>query len=115
MYAMGITDISNILMVLGISSKMTETEKEVTTSLMIQGFEDAATEAETKVTGGQTVYNPWPMIGGTAMGALEENEFIRANGGQDGDVLVLTKPIGTQLVVNAYEWLTIKTNLYQKI
>lgn len=34
---MGITDISNILMVLGISNKMKESEREVMTSLMIQG------------------------------------------------------------------------------
>lgn len=35
--AMGITEISNILMVLGISNKMKEEEREVMTSLMIQG------------------------------------------------------------------------------
>ena len=52
LYAMGITDISNILMVLGIATKKKEIEKEISTSLMIQGFEDAATEAQTTVTGG---------------------------------------------------------------
>lgn len=55
------------------------------------------------------------MIGGTAMAALEEGEFIRPNGSKVNDVLVLTKPIGTQLVVNAYEWLTLKPNLFDKI
>jgi len=28
---------------------------------------------------------------------------------------VLTKPIGTQVVVNAYEWLTVKTHNFEKI
>lgn len=41
------------------------------------------------------MYNPWPIIGGTAMAALEEGEFVRPNGSKVNDVLVLTKPIGT--------------------
>ena len=61
------------------------------------------------------MYNPWPIIGGTAMACLPEGEFIRANGAKENDVIVLTKPIGTQLVVNAYEWLTIKPALFEKI
>lgn len=33
-------------------------------------------EAEVEVTGGQTVLNPWPIIGGTAMAVCAQNEFI---------------------------------------
>lgn len=39
-------------MVLGISLKMNEKEREVVTGLMIQGFDDCAKEAGTQVTGG---------------------------------------------------------------
>jgi len=54
-YAMGVDRIDNILMILGVSRKMNEEQKEIVTREMIQGFNDAATEAETLVTGGQSV------------------------------------------------------------
>lgn len=51
-YAMGIDRVDHMLMILGISLKMNEKEKEVVTKQMIQGFNDCAKEAETMVTGG---------------------------------------------------------------
>jgi len=33
---------------------------------MIRGFNDCATEAKTMITGGQSIMNPWPIIGGVA-------------------------------------------------
>ena len=44
--------------------------------------------------------NPWPIIGGVANVMCNENEFIRPNHGKVGDVIVLTKPLGTQPAVN---------------
>ena len=38
LYAMGITKIHEVLMILGVSTQMTDLEKDVTTTLMIQGF-----------------------------------------------------------------------------
>lgn len=52
---MGIDRIDNILMILGVSRRMQEEEKEIVTREMIRGFNDAALEAETLVTGGQSV------------------------------------------------------------
>lgn len=52
LYSMGVEHIDTILMVLGISLKMKESEREVITGLMMQGFEDCAKEANTSVTGG---------------------------------------------------------------
>ena len=51
LYAVGATKIETILMVLGICTKMTEKEREVTTSLMVSGFNDAAKEAGTSISG----------------------------------------------------------------
>lgn len=42
LYAMGITNIKEVLMILGVSTQMNETEQNVATTLMIQGFTDAA-------------------------------------------------------------------------
>jgi selenide,water dikinase len=35
----------------------------------------------------------------------QEDEYIKVNQGQVGDLLVLTKPLGTQVAVNVNEWL----------
>ncbi|KAL6740381.1 hypothetical protein Aduo_013740 [Ancylostoma duodenale] len=74
-------------------------------SMFIQGFKDAATAAGTKVRGGQTVRCPWLLLGGVATSVASDAEIIRVERAQPGDVLVLTKPIGGQVAVNAYEWL----------
>ena len=45
---------------------MKEEWREIVTREMIRGLDDCAKEAGTKVTGGQTIMNPWPIIGGVA-------------------------------------------------
>lgn len=66
---------------------------------------DVAREAGTSVTGGQTVLNPWPITGGTATRACTEEQMIRPFHAVPGDAVVLTKPLGTQVAVNALQWL----------
>lgn len=104
LYAMGVTECDNMLMLLGVASKMSEKERDVVLPLMMRGFRDCAEEAGTSVNGGQTVVNPW-TIGGVATTVCQPNEFIMPDNAVVGDVLVLTKPLGTQVAVNAYQWL----------
>lgn len=52
--------------------------------------------------------NPWTIIGGVATTVCIETDFIRPLYAVPGDLLVLTKPIGTQIAVNVYEWFTSK-------
>lgn len=115
LYAMGITRIDTVLMILGVSTKMNEKEKDVTNSLMIKGFSDTCIEAESAVTGGQTVYNPWVIIGGTALTAVREDEMIRPNNAKAGDVLILTKPLGLQLVVNFNQYLKLNNDKWKTL
>jgi selenide, water dikinase len=75
-------------------------QREVITREMMRGFDACAQEAGTKITGGQTVMNPWPMIGGVANVMVLKNEYVRPNNGQPGDLILLTKPLGTQPAVN---------------
>ena len=74
---------------------MQETEREIVTKAMIQGFNDCANDAGTQITGGQSIMNPWPIIGGVANVICNKDEYIRPNNGKVGDILVLTKPLGT--------------------
>jgi len=105
LYAMGVTECDNMLMLLAVSTKMTEKERDVVVPLMMRGFKDCAIEAGSTVTGGQTVMNPWCTIGGVATTVCQPNEFIIPDSAVVGDVLVLTKPLGTQVAVNAHQWL----------
>jgi selenide,water dikinase len=71
---------------------------------MVDGFRDACAEADAPITGGQTVLNPWPIIGGVATSVVSKSDFLDCSGAQAGDVVILTKPIGTQVAVNVNQW-----------
>jgi selenophosphate synthase len=68
-------------------------------------LKECAEEAGTTVQGGQTVVNPWLIIGGVATSVCTQSEIIIPENAIVGDVLVLTKPLGTQVAVNAHQWL----------
>ena len=76
---------------------MTERERDLVIPRMMQGFKDCASEAGTSVNGGQTVINPWLIIGGVATSVCMSSEFITPDSAAVSDVLVLTKPLGTQV------------------
>lgn len=113
LYAMGVTECDNVLMLLALSLEMPADARKVITSLVMKGFRDACLAAGTTVNGGQTVLNPWMIVGGVASSVVTRGEFIQPTGAEDGDVLVLTKPLGTQPAVNAHQWLG--TPAYDKI
>ncbi len=64
---MGVTEVDTMLMLLGVCREMSPLQRDVVTTQLIQGFNDLAKLADTNVTGGQTVMNPWPVVGGVAM------------------------------------------------
>uniref|UniRef100_H2YQM3 PurM-like N-terminal domain-containing protein n=1 Tax=Ciona savignyi TaxID=51511 RepID=H2YQM3_CIOSA len=115
LYAVGVTECDNMLMLLGVSSKFTEKERDTVIPLMIHGFKDSAEEAGTSITGGQTVLNPWCLIGGVATTVCQQNEFIMPDNAVPGDVLVLTKPLGTQVACNAHQWLEQRNDKWNRI
>jgi len=115
LYAMGVVDCDNILMLLGVSSKFTEKERDTVVPLIIQGFKEAASEAGTTINGGQTVLNPWCLIGGVATSVCQNNDFIMPDGACPGDVLVLTKALGTQVACNAHQWMEQNNDKWNKI
>lgn len=89
LYAIGAHRVDTMLMILSVSTKMEEEHRDIVTKKMIEGFNDACKEAETKVSGGQTVFNPWPILGGCASTTLTEQEIVRADGLQSGDMGVI--------------------------
>ena len=105
LYAVGVTHIDTVLMILTLSTIMPTDARDIVTSEMIRGFIDGCKLAGTSCTGGQTVHNPWPLIGGTASSMILSSSIVRPDRAQPGDVLVLTKPLGTQIVGNLALWM----------
>lgn len=105
LYAMGVVHCDNMLLLLGVAQEMSVKEREVAVQALIEGFRDCALEAGTTINGGQTVLSPWLMVGGVATAVCTEAEYIMPNKAEKGDVLVLTKPLGTQVAVAVRQWM----------
>ncbi|EHP84151.1 selenide, water dikinase [Methanotorris formicicus Mc-S-70] len=91
-YAMGLLDIVGVLVILGIPENLPiDTAKE-----MLRGFQDFCRENDTSIIGGHTIMNPWPLIGGAVTGVGREEDVLTKAGAKIGDILILTKPLGTQ-------------------
>jgi len=99
-------EVDNVLMLLAASLDMKVSDRVMCTKAMIKGFDDLCKEAGTTVTGGQTVYNPWPIIGGVAKSIVRLSDVIMPRHAVAGDVIVLTKPLGTQVAVNVRQWMS---------
>lgn len=104
LYACGVAQCDNVLMLLTVCNKLTGPERDIIMPLMMEGFNDACQEAGTLVRGGHTTVNPWPIIGGVATSVSRESEFVMPINAKIGQKLVLTKPLGTQIAVNIYQW-----------
>lgn len=115
LYAMGVSDCDNVSLICGIPTSLSDREREVVIGEMLKGFRDCAKEGGVNVRGGQMVPNPWMMIGGVASSVCSTNEFVSPDGACVGDVLVLTKPLGTQIAVNAHQWMDQKNEFWDKI
>lgn len=76
LYATGVAECDSIQMLIGISSRLTQKERDVIAPLMIRGFKDAAEYAGIAVKGGQTLVNPWMMLGGTATSITRRDDII---------------------------------------
>lgn len=115
-YSLGIPSIDNILMILAASSNIKDKiHRNIITSEMIKGFIDTCDLAETRVTGGHSVNNPWPIIGGCAQTVVNDDQYISPYNGCIDDYLILTKPLGTQITVNLAEWKLLNNERYQTL
>ncbi|MEX2682905.1 MAG: selenide, water dikinase SelD [Candidatus Sigynarchaeota archaeon] len=66
---------------------------------ILNGMQAFIKDFGVKITKGQTVQNPWLLVGGSASGIVEKDQLVSHSGVKPGDVLVLTKPLGVQSVM----------------
>ena len=78
--------------------------KELPTSMLKQilaGGADKATEAGIPILGGHSVQSPEPKYGMAVTGVVHPKKVLTNAGGKPGDVLILTKPLGTGIATTA--------------
>jgi cysteine desulfurase len=68
---------------------------------IMKGAADKAAEAGISILGGHTVEDPEPKFGMVVTGIVHPEKVVRNCGALQGDLLVLTKPIGTGIISTA--------------
>ena len=74
--------------------------KEITREILRGGY-DKVYEAGAVVAGGHTILDEEPKYGLSVTGYVHPERFYRNCGGRPGDVLILTKPLGTGVLTTA--------------
>lgn len=72
-----------------------------TIRLILKGGHDKAVEAKCTIAGGHTIQDPEPKYGLCVTGFVHPNKILKNVGAAPGDLLVLTKPIGTGVLTTA--------------
>lgn len=70
---------------------------------ILQGAQDKCQEAGVSILGGHTIEDNEPKFGQSVTGLVNPKEIWYNRGARVGDVLVLTKPIGTGILTTAYK------------
>lgn len=68
---------------------------------ILKGGASALAEANALIAGGHTISDKEPKYGLCVLGTVHPNKLIRNQGAQVGDMLYLTKPLGTGIMLSA--------------
>lgn len=68
---------------------------------IVRGGGDTAREAGIAIVGGHSIDDPEPKYGMCAIGEVHPDRIFRNSTARSGDVLVLTKPLGTGIIATA--------------
>ena len=68
---------------------------------ILQGAADKAQEAGVLIVGGQTIDDQEPKYGMAVTGIIKPGEEVTNASAQEGDIVVITKPIGTGVITTA--------------
>ncbi len=69
---------------------------------ILDGAASVVREAGGILAGGHTIRDPEPKYGLAVIGTAHPDRLLRKGGAQPGDVLILTKPLGTGLLVSGH-------------
>jgi len=95
-YAMGGEVLTALNIVLFPASLPLQVLKEI-----LRGSQDKVAEAGGVIIGGHTIANEIPVCGLSVTGGIHPDRIITNTGAREGDVLILTKPLGTGVIISA--------------
>ena len=95
-FAMG----ASVVMAINVAAFPEDFPKEAIAAIFAAGAEIVA-EAGGTVAGGHTIRNPEPIYGLAVQGVVHPDRVLRKSGARPGDVVVLSKPLGTGLTLAA--------------
>ena len=95
-YAMG----GRVILALNIAGFPPQLPNEVATEI-IRGAAEKVREAGAAVAGGHTVQDKEPKFGLVALGLVDPRRVLTKGGAEAGDILLLTKPLGSGVVTTA--------------
>lgn len=79
---------------------------------ILKGGADKAAEAGCLVVGGHTVDDPEPKYGMAVVGEAPPAKLLRKGGARPGDLILLTKPLGTGILATAFKGRDISESEY---
>jgi len=96
-YAMG----GKPLFALNIVAFPTDTLPLSVLSDILRGGENICKEAGVNILGGHSIKDDSPKYGLAVTGIIDNNKIVKNNTAKTGDVLILTKPLGTGIITTA--------------
>ena len=81
---------------------------------ILRGGAEKVLEAKCSLVGGHTIRNPEPFYGLSVTGLVNPSRMITNAAGRPGDLLVLTKPLGTGIITTALKRKIGKPSLIKK-
>ncbi len=96
-FAMG----GRVLFALSIAAFPEDLPRDVLAAIF-EGASSKVREAGGTLAGGHTIRDPEPKYGLAVIGAAHPDKLLRKGGARPGDVLILTKPLGTGLLVSGH-------------
>ncbi len=108
-YAMGGRVITAMNLVLYPENQPLEYLKEI-----LRGGQEKVTEAGGVMMGGHTITDEIPIYGLAVTGHVHPEKIITNNAAKPGDMLILTKPIGTGVIISAWKNGLIDEKLYRQ-
>lgn len=82
---------------------------------IMSGGQKKMDEVSCLIAGGHTIINPQPIYGFSIIGRVAKENLKTNNGAQAGDIILLTKPIGSGILSNALKLGLLNTEYYNKL
>lgn len=115
LYACGVSEVDSVNLLITTSTKLSDRERDVILPEIVLGFQECCAEAGANMTQSPIALNPACFISGQASSIINGQEWIQSDQAVQGDVLVLTKPLGTHVACTSHVWMEQQPEKWNRI